>query len=487
MRLVLAFLLAPLAAEAAPDCALPHDLGERVQTLKSTDAPRDEDLILRNPFGAAGNGVSEHFALYWGSDIDLAPDEVDDFLDGFEYAWESQVEAWGLDDPTGVEGTYFNVYLGDTGPEVPSAGGAGGYYTIDEEGFPYIVMGLGVFDDPDWADTVVAHEFFHAVQGASGAYWDFDIAGWYWEATANWAAGQVHPGNWSWAYSLGYYAFSPHFSVSTWANDGTMEPPNLHQYGAFIFPEYLTEFVDPVAVRRSWSVGGGDEDPLVVLDQIVGDLGVHFADHAAHNLNWDYARGELFEQMMESFAPQFAEWDHRITDVWADEDGWLAPEDDLEPERFAYNTIRLPEEALDGFTYEFEGDEGAWEHRLVFEGPAGIEYRWIRPDDVISALDTDEAFVVISSVPMDGGLFESRDYRLRPFVEPEPVPKPEDPVDPLEPTFPENPEDPGTASLSAGGSGCSCNSGGAFGGLLALLPLVRRRRATSRAAPPSRP
>ena len=41
--------------------------------------------------------------------------------------------------PTGYGGTYFNVYIGDTGGAVPSVMNAG-YYTLDGSGYPMIVM-----------------------------------------------------------------------------------------------------------------------------------------------------------------------------------------------------------------------------------------------------------------------------------------------------------------------------------------------------------
>jgi hypothetical protein len=489
MRLVLALLLSlPVSAQAAIDCALPHDLGDRLLTLKTGHAERDDDLTLRNAFGPGGDSfTSDRFALWWGSNIDLSEAEATAFLDGFELAWQTEVGDWGLPDPTGIDGTYFNVYLGDTGPEVPSAEGAGGYYSVDEEDFPFIVLGLGVFDDPDWADTVVAHEFFHAVQGATGSFWDFDQSGWYWEATANWAAGRVHPENWSWAQALGYYAFSPHWSISTWENNGTAAPPSLHQYGAFIFPEYLTDYVDESAVRRSWAVGG--EDPLLTLDGLIDvDLGVAFADHAAHNAGWDYPRGALFSSVVEGTAEFFEAWDHRIVDPNIDDDGWWTAPADLRPQRFASNTLELPLSAYDGFTYEFDGADVPWEHRLVEEVGLETRYTALLPGDEVGPLDAQVAWIVVSAVPLEWTGQERFDWRLRFGGEPEPEPTPEPTPRPFDPEGPDVPEEGIDNGLAGAGSGCSCSTGAASTGLLALLPLLLRRRTTSwRAGLPSRP
>ena len=43
-----------------------------------------------------------------------------------------------------------NVYIGDTGGDIPSSYGAGGYYTIDGEGYPMMVIAKDILNDYEY-------------------------------------------------------------------------------------------------------------------------------------------------------------------------------------------------------------------------------------------------------------------------------------------------------------------------------------------------
>lgn len=507
MPRILALLLLPSLAVAAPPppCGLPADLPDRLVALRPGGGARDADYTLRDTNPNIPHVVtSKHFALKWGSQAAVPEWQQDALLQRFEYAWEESVQAWGLADPTGIDGTFFNVYIGDTGPEVPSAFGAGGYYTVDEEGYPIIVMATSVLDEEEWADTVVSHEFFHAVQGATGAYQEWDAGGWYWEATAEWASGQLYPDGWSWAGWLAAFAYSPHFSVSTHANDGGVEPPNLHQYGAFIFPQYLSEVVgEPTAVVRSWAEGGPNSDPLDLLAAALPDhdLGALYADHAAHNVVWDYPRGVLYEAIVDSGVDWLGGWDERVMDTTEDDQGWLSVGWSLRPQRFAYNVIEVPDSARQGdsFTLSFDGDPTAWQLRLVHEA-AQVTYQVVEPspDGVEVSLPTvGDAWLVVTAVPpvWSGGQRYAWQARFDGEEPPPPTDdddatEPPDDDDTTEPQVddddatepPEDDDDPrdarfGLVPLGGGGTGCSCQAGGSAGlSLLPLLLLGLRRR-----------
>ncbi len=498
---LLALLLLPSLSAAAPPppCGLAPDLPERLQSLRTGHGPRDADYVLRDTNPNIPNIVtSKHFALKWGSQTDVPEWQQDALLQRFEYVWEEEILVWGLDDPTGIDGTFFNVYIGDSGPEVPSAFGAGGYYTVDEEGYPIIVMSLGVLDEEEWADTVVSHEFFHAVQGQTGAYQEWDQGGWYWEATAEWASGQVYPDGWSWAGWLAAFAFSPHYSVSTHYNEGGLEPPSLHQYGAFIFPQFISEILgEPGAVIRSWSQGGPNSDPI---DQLAAgltayDIGSLYADHAARNVVWDYPRGELYAAIVDGGLDWLAGYDQRVMQPQDRGDGWLGVGFGLNPQRFAYNVIEVPDSAResDSLTISFEGDNVPWQLRLVHEGPT-ITYQAVEPsaDGVeVSLPTTGEAWLVVSPVP-DSWTGEQRfDWQVH-FAGEEPIGPGDDDdatADDDDATPPDDDDAAddddddrdtrfGIVPLGGGGTGCSCQSAG--GGGFALLPMLllalRRRR-----------
>ena len=101
-----------------------------------------------------------------GPDLSLDEAAIDRILSDFAIARDTQVHDWGMNDPTGYGGTYFNVYIGDTGGAVPSVLGNAGYYTLDGSGYPMIVN-KDMLGDVGYAKSVVARGFFHAVQALS--------------------------------------------------------------------------------------------------------------------------------------------------------------------------------------------------------------------------------------------------------------------------------------------------------------------------------
>ncbi len=177
LTLVLIALAVPASAAAEipdrPTCGthLHQDRITSIQPVFFGDAPRG-GLELRDAFGEAPNIVtSERFALKWGSSLTVSEGTAQDLLAMMEAARDAQVVGTGLPDPTGWDNTFFNVYIGDSGPEVPSADGAGGYYSWDGDDFPFIVLGADTATNESWAHTVTSHEFFHAVQGATFNYY----------------------------------------------------------------------------------------------------------------------------------------------------------------------------------------------------------------------------------------------------------------------------------------------------------------------------
>ena len=155
--------------------------------------PPVADLIDHETHGPIANvQYSEHFALKWGPDVALTSEHASAVLGHFEDILVAEVDGWEMASPT--DGfRYFNVYVGDTGGSIPSAGGMAGYYTTDGDGFPMIVLANDTISDLPYARSVIAHEFFHAVQWASESFWVWETGSWFWEATATWAAGEIVP------------------------------------------------------------------------------------------------------------------------------------------------------------------------------------------------------------------------------------------------------------------------------------------------------
>jgi hypothetical protein len=343
----------------------------------------------REAHGAcAGSDISENFILKWGANAPPNPDEVEQILLALERSWDSELNVMGHAQPSGSDTHLFNVYFGDSGDCAPSAFGMGGYYTTDPEGWPMIVLSNGVFDDGDYGRTTVAHEFYHAVQHAEGSFANSDDARWWWEATAMWVESVVYPSTTDYYTFLHGYAFQPHRQLNsyTYPENGVLE--EYHQYGAGIWPRYLTEFeADWSLIRDSWSLSGPDDDPVeVIRDLLESDLDQVFADFAAHNAVWDYFHGDGMEEWLNYMedVSGFGSQDARIVDTVVSggtSTDWQTPPQETLPERYGYNVIRMSGPNDGTMVVRFRGEatgsqasEARWLIRVVREKPSGIEY-----------------------------------------------------------------------------------------------------------------
>jgi len=285
-------------------------------------------------------------------------------LDAFEVAWEIEVGQMGYLQPTATDQYLFNVYIGDSGSGTPSSYGAAGYFSGDEEGYPMIVIAKDTVES-EYMPSTVAHEFFHALQGRVYRY-NYDETGpsaWYWEATANWAEGQVYPGEASMAGFLLGYSFLPHLPVNyfNYPDSGTVD--EYHQYGAFIFPLHLTEVeADRELVWSSWNDQGAEADPMLVLDAYLQDYGVNinqaWLNHIAHMSVWDYQEGSIFKQTIEAYQPHYAEGENLIAvEVGASgSGGWQNGPSALQPMRYGHNTILATNLSASEMTFGIRGE-----------------------------------------------------------------------------------------------------------------------------------
>lgn len=343
----------------------------------------------REAHGAcAGSEASENFVLKWGSEAPPTATEVDQILAALERSWDTELNIMDHAHPWGSDTHLFNVYFGDSGDCAPSAFGMGGYYTTDAEGWPMIVLSNGAFDSADYGQTTVAHEFYHAVQHAEGAYQGNDQAQWWWESTAMWVESVVYPATTDYFVFLHGYAFEPHRQLNSYKYPEEGVLAEYHQYGAGIWPRYLTEFEsDWRLIRDSWSMAGPDDDPLEVVRELLdSDLDEVFADFAAHNAVWDYQHGDQMEDWLDYMrdASGFGDQDRRIADTVSSSgtgDEWQTPPQETLPERYGYNVIRMSGPKSGTMVVRFEGDatgsagSGAeWIIRVVREKERSIDY-----------------------------------------------------------------------------------------------------------------
>lgn len=485
-------------AQAAP-CLLP-ELGQppplRVPESRSLDGAKTE----RDAWGSYPNSLaSDNFIAKWGSSGGVTDDEVTALLDAFEAAWAVEIEAMAHPGPAGSDTTLFNVYIGDTGDGAPSGYGAGGYYWTDDEGWPMVVVARDSLYDTGYADVVAAHEFYHAVQGSLGTFPYSGSSAWYWEATADWAAGEVFPDNPDYAVFLFGYAFLPHLPLDYFDYPDSGALQEYHQYGAFIFPRYLTEQVaDWTLVRDSW-VEPGEADPLDALDAGLvargSSIAAVFPAYAAHNATWDYEDGETYEEMLAAYEIWYASGDHRIAAEVGPEGtgGEVEAVEELLPQRYGYNVIRLmaPDEGplVAAFAGDLAGSEGSdarFGVTVVVASGDGVAYTPVPLADntgevtVDVPADASALYLVVaawSDALANGETFDYR-YRLEPG---DSVVPPDDTSTPDDTGQPYVEDDP-----KVGGCCATASAGGAPPvGLAALLFLFTRLRGRRRSSRPA--
>ena len=366
----------------------------------------------------SGQETSENFVLKWGGDAVPATSEIDQIMDALETSWQHELNVMNHAHPYGTSDYLFNVYVGDSGGCTPSAFGMGGYYTTDSEGWPIIVLSQGVFDNPDFGQTTVAHEFYHAVQHAEGAYATGGDVQWWWEATAMWVEGEVYPATEDYYVFLYGYAFQPHHQLNAYQYPGTGALQEYHQYGAAIWPRYLTEYMTSwETIRDSWSEASAYDDPVdmvaSMLDKPIEEV---FADFAAHNATWDYLHGDNIAAYLDyiSESQSYGSQDRRITDYVTSSgtgERWQDPPIDTLPQRYGYNTIRMNRPGKGTVTVRFEGDEtggsgseASWQVRVVREMSSRAEYETVFLDEDgtgeadIEVKGTEDALYLVASV-----------------------------------------------------------------------------------------
>ncbi|MFK7930061.1 MAG: DUF6055 domain-containing protein [Myxococcota bacterium] len=327
--------------------------------------PPPGDLGIRDAYGVENVETSEHFALWWGPDQPPTSTQRTRLLDAFETSWAMQIGDMGHTAPYGTDAYHFNVYVGDTGGGTRETGRAAGFYSTDPDGWPVIVIGRDTLDRPDYSDITVAHEFYHAVQGATDRYTynQTDASAWLWEASATWASHEVYPDNPGYAAFLFGYAFHPHLSLDffDYPNQGVVT--EYYQYGAFIFPVHISDRTGSWQVIRDvWMDPGDDPDPLAVMTRRLAEDDLDFdtlwLDHIARNVTWDYPDQEVYRGVLARYGglPEAKNGDSVVMPSLGRND-WTRGPRDRQPLRYGTNTLVLPRPLPGQYTVEFKGFE----------------------------------------------------------------------------------------------------------------------------------
>ncbi len=477
-----------LAARGLPHWAPPGGLA----ALPAPPAPLP-DKQLRDSFGVPNLRESEDFALRWGSGgSGFDSGDVDELLEAFDGAWDYELDTMELPAPYGTETYKFNVYIGDTGSGAPSSYGNSGYYYVDSQGYPYIVVAASALQDMDWGTTTAVHEFFHAVQDATGNY-NGEEGSWLWEATASWVEGEIYPSNPYYASFLMGFAFLPHKPLDFYDYPDSGALQEFHQYGAFIFPRYISEIAaDWTLVRDVWLLGDPWGDPLQVFDELLveqgQDLDTVWTEFVAHNATWDYQDGDIYEWYLDWYSGYYDDQSVADTLYGAGSAEWKQPQE-LLPERYGANYIALRSPDSGTLQLEFEGEpagswgsDASWSVTLV-QGDSDPSYHPVDMADGSGSASIPgvggEAVIwlVVGAWSAERRSGETFGYRYRLWV------GDDGPGETGDTGGGGTPERPGGEGV------CGCHAAGVAGlvPMLFLLPLAlrRRRRYTSRASPRS--
>ena len=301
----------------------------------------EEEKILRDAFSSYSSGVyTENFALKWGSDYGGTPFS-DVILSAFETLWEVQILEWGHAFPYGSETHLFNIYIGNTGPEVPTIpDGVAGYYTRDSEGWPMIVLHPNTLGaQPSEVFALLAHEFYHAVQDAEQSYLT-PISRWVWEPTANWAAAQFVPDSVSNVNGLDSYMTLSEKSLRFFAPIQEFAPEEYYTYGSAMFPIHIHERLgEPGVIQEVWKRASEESDAVEVMSEILEEYGYSFEevwmDHNQGLISLNYEYGDIYREAVTS------QW---YTETWSQE-GVGIHEADVEQslEHLGFHVHRLTE------------------------------------------------------------------------------------------------------------------------------------------------
>ena len=345
--------------------------------------------------------------MWWGSQAPgFVEGDANTLLESFEVAWAAEIEEWGHQAPYGMDRFLFNVVLADSGEQSPSSYGAGAYYYLDPAGYPVIVFSEDSTFDPDWQASTAAHEFYHAIQDAAARYPYEGVSAWYWEASAEWAAGEVYPENPYGGSFIASRAFLRYLPISAFDYFDTGSLAEYVQYGSFISLQHLTEVVDVTLVPRSWTDTTGVGDPWAVLSALIaadgGDLAQMWLDQQARDVTWDYPQHDLYASTVAQWAAYYPDQAaDQIAAVHADQG--VAPGEHvpkaLYPQHFGANIIELRSAGGDlivdvgGDEFGSEGSAAGWGARVVR-----------RVCDETSSSSSTDCFVVTELVPFEGNI-----------------------------------------------------------------------------------
>ena len=428
------------AAIAAPPC---HTLSHFEPTSFRSEfppPPPSGEKESMDVFSLPNAATSDNFALRWGGGRAISEERAQEILTEFERAWDHEINTLNFPAPLGSDAHLFNVYIGNSGSGAPSSYGAAGYYDSDASGWPMIVIDLETLDAAG-SYGVIPHEFFHAVQHACDTFSYDGESAWYWESTAIWIENEVYPEDPNYALFLFGFAFLPHKSLHFFDYADSGATSEYYQYGAFIFPKFLSTFHAQVDdVRDSWVDSSWEQTPLGWWEEFFGTEIYHdlVFEFAQKNVYWDYPHKEWYEYYLDYYSEYFPQDDQSITESVNSfgAASWDGVDDDLMPEHLGVNYIELsaPEYSQMelGIVGDEAGDQGtpvSWRLGLVRKSGDQITYQDLGSGEpqVIEGITSSETLtLVVMPIAPDTGWGEQFSYEYLFVKYEEEVSEPED-------------------------------------------------------------
>ncbi len=295
-----------------------------------------------------------------------------------------------------------------------------------------VVVGASTLDDPEYADITAAHEFYHAIQGATERYAYAGDSAWFWEASATWASSTVYPGNLNYATFLFSYAYLPHYPVNFFDYPTRGELPEFYQYGSFIVPFHLAEITaDRELIRDVWTARAPADDPLSMLQLLMDERGLSFEeaflDHAARMATFDYPDGDAYADYVNAYERYYSESGNTVA-AEVDPEGTGGQIDGpagLEPYRYGYNAIRIDIGAASQVAVEVHGaaqgsrrSAAQWGAKLVVATRSARTYHDVAFDEhvgsaTLTGLDGQTVWLVVAPWTSETRYFDTETFAYR--------------------------------------------------------------------------
>ena len=437
--MILSLFFHSIAYGAEPCHTLSHFEPTKFREFFPPPPPSEQKETI-DVFSLPNVATSANFALRWGSEQTVSEERAAELLAEFEYSWEHEINILNFPAPLGSDSHLFNVYIGNSGSGAPSSYGAAGYYDSDASGWPMIVIDL---DALDYAGSygVIPHEFFHAVQHACDTFSYDGESAWYWESTAIWVENEVYPDDPNYALFLFGFAFLPHKSLHFFDYADSGATSEYYQYGAFVFPKFLSTFhVQVDDVRDSWVDSSWQQTPLEWWEEFFGTETYHdlVFEFAQRNANWDYPHKEWYDYYLDYYEEYYPQDDQSISQSVSlyGEASLAAVDAERMPEHLGVNYIELssPEYSVMevGIVGDEIGDQGtsvSWRLGLVRTSGDQIQYQDLgdgQPQIVDNISSSETLTLVVMPIASGSSWGEQFSYEYLFMKYEEPVAQPED-------------------------------------------------------------